>query len=227
MGQKVNPRGFRIGPVFSWSSTWFATGKNYRQLLFSDIGLRQELMSRLKSAGLALVEIDRSINKIKITLHVSRPGVVIGRGGSGLEDLKKYIEKFLRTHSMVKDPYQPKGSAMASNFKVEVDVEPVKEPNLNAYLVAVNIADQLARRMPHKRVCNQTIERIMSAGAGGAKIALAGRIAGAEIARREKFQAGTVPLSTIREEVDYASVPSLTKSGYIGVKVWICKKAKN
>src|SRR3989304_3301839 len=135
MGQKVNPRGFRIGPVFSWSSTWFATGKNYRQLLFSDIGLRQELMSRLKSAGLALVEIDRSINKIKITLHVSRPGVVIGRGGSGLEDLKKYIEKFLRTHSMVKDPYQPKGSAMARNFKVEVDVEPVKEPNLNAYLV--------------------------------------------------------------------------------------------
>lgn len=218
MGHKVNPKGFRLGPVFTWSSRWFATGKNYRVLLFNDLSLRKELMAKLKSAGIALVELDRSINKVKVTLHVSRPGVVIGRGGSGLEELKKYIERLISTENQklaVKNPV---------HIKVEIEVEPVKEPSLNAYLVATNIADQLAKRMPHKRVCNQAMERALSAGAVGVKIALAGRIAGAEIARREKFQSGTVPLSTIREEVDFASVPSLTKSGYIGVKVWICKK---
>ncbi|KKR78475.1 MAG: 30S ribosomal protein S3, partial [Microgenomates group bacterium GW2011_GWB1_40_9] len=107
---------------------------------------------------------------------------------------------------------------------IEITVEPVKEPNLSAYLVATTIADQLARRIPHKRACNQALERVMGAGARGIKIALSGRIAGAEIARHEKFGVGTVPLSTIRENIDFAAVPSLTKSGYIGVKVWICKK---
>jgi len=225
MGQKINPRGFRLGPVFTWSSRWFASGKNYRQFLFSDLKLRQELLIRLKPAGLALVELERSINKIKVTLHVSRPGVVIGRGGSGMEDLKKFIEKFLALEQFPGDPYLRKAAGPTqARFKVEIEVEPVKEPNLNAYLVATNIADQLAKRLPHKRVCNQTVERVMSAGAKGVRVLLSGRVAGAEIARREKFQQGTVPLSTIREEVDFAAVPSLTKSGYIGVKVWICRK---
>ncbi len=163
---------------------------------------------KLKPAGLAQVDIERSINKIGVTLHVAKPGMVIGRGGSGLEDLKKYVEKFFTD----------------AKLKIEVTVEPVKEPNLNARLVATNISDQLARRMPHKRVCNQALARVLGAGARGIRINLGGRINGAEIARREKFQAGTIPLSTIREEVDYASVPSLTRSGYVGVKVWICKK---
>jgi len=113
---------------------------------------------------------------------------------------------------------------LQGRLKLDVAVEPVKEPNLNAYLVATTVADQLAKRLPAKRVGNQAIERVMGAGAKGVKILLAGRIAGAEIARRERFQAGTVPLSTIREEVDFAAVPSLTRSGYIGVKVWICRK---
>ena len=209
MGQKIHPKGFRLGPVFSWVSRWYGSSRQYKSLLLSDVLLRRELTTKLKSAGLAQVEIERSINKVKVTLHVSRPGVVIGRGGQGLEMLKKFVEGFLGK----------------SQMKVDIAVEPVKEPNLNAYLVATGIADQLTRRMPHKRVCLQAVDRMMSAGAKGAKIKLSGRINGAEIARREKFGSGTIPLSTIRENIDFAAVPSLTKSGYIGVKVWICRKS--
>lgn len=226
MGQKINPRGFRIGTTFTWGSRWFADSKHYKTLVLSDAHIREHLFARLKPAGLAAVEIERSINKVKITLHVSRPGVVIGRGGSGLEELKKYIEKIVLSETGSVNPYEakPKMSQVAGRSKVEVAVEPVKEPNLNAYLVGTNIADQLIKRMPFKRIANQAVERAMTAGAKGVKVLLSGRINGAEIHRRKKFQAGTVPLSTIREEVDYAMVPALTKSGYIGVKVWICKK---
>lgn len=209
MGQKIHPKGFRIGPVFTWASRWYARTGQYGKFLLADVALRRELSTKLKSAGLAQVEIERSINKVKVTVHVSRPGVVIGRGGAGLETLKKFIEAFV-------------GSTQT---KVDVAVEPVKEPNLSAYLVATNVADGLVKRMPHKRVCNQAVDRVMSAGARGVRIKLAGRINGAEIARREKFQSGTIPLSTIREDVDFAVVPALTKSGYIGVKVWICRKS--
>lgn len=219
MGQKINPRGFRLGPVFTWTSRWFADHRQYKTLLFEDVMLRKELFSKLKSAGLAEVEIERSINKLKLILRVSKPGVVIGRGGSGLEELKKYIDTFLGTLQR-----KQSGKPFDTKQKIELSVEPVKEPNLHAYLVATAIADQLARRFPHRRVCNQAVERVMSAGAKGVRVALAGRIAGAEIARREKFQAGSIPLSTIREEIDFAAVPALTKSGYIGIKVWICRK---
>ncbi|MBU1326905.1 30S ribosomal protein S3 [Patescibacteria group bacterium] len=225
MGQKIHPHGFRLGPVFTWGSRWFAHGRRYGELLLEDVRLRRELFIRLKTAGLAQVEIERSINKVKIILHVSRPGVVIGRGGSGLEEVKKFIEKFIQAQ-----PPKGSGSQISSNMpplnktKVELSVEPVKDPNLNAYLVAVNITDQLARRIHHKRVCNQTLDRVMASGAKGIRIMLAGRIAGAEISRKEKYKAGSVPLSTIRERIDYAEVPALTKSGYIGVKVWICRK---
>ena len=179
---------------------------------------------KLKPAGLAKTEIERSINKVKIILHVSRPGMVIGRGGSGLEEIKKYVEqaimKIAREKKLDKSVYDP------TKTKVEVVVEPVKEPNLSAFLVATNIGDQMIKRMPHKRICNQTLERVMSAGAKGVKIKLAGRIAGAEIARREIYKIGSIPLSTIREDVDYAEVPALTKSGYVGIKVWISKFSK-
>jgi len=213
MGQKVNPFGFRLGPLYSWSSRWFADGKRYKQLLFEDVKLRETLQTRLKSAGLSRIEIDRSINKVDVTIYVTRPGVVIGRGGTGLEDLKKFITKFLSKQKST------------TPQKIELKVEPVKEPNLDAQIVATNISDQLIKRLPHRRVIKQSIERVMNAGAKGVQIQLAGRIAGAEISRREKYKQGTIPLSTIREEVDYASVPALTKSGYIGIKVWICKKS--
>lgn len=216
MGQKIHPKGFRIGEVFPWASRWFADNKTYKHLLLQDVTLRRALFIRLKPAGLSQVDIERSINKVTVTLFVSRPGVVIGRGGSGLEETKKYIENMLKSTSTIHD---------AGKVKVEIAVEPVKEPNLHAYLVGVNIADQLAKRLPHKRVCNQAVERVMNAGAKGVKIALAGRINGAEIARREKYQAGSIPLSTIREDIDFAVVPAFTKSGYIGIKVWICRKS--
>ena len=220
MGQKVNPKGFRIGIVFPWSSRWFAKSRDYKTLLLEDVVLRKSLQKRLKTAGLAQVEIERSINKSRIILHVAKPGIVIGRGGSGLEETKKFIEHVLAVHRTnqkvsVKDQHK---------MRIELSVEPIKEPNLNAFLVASQIADQLARRMPQKRVCNMALERVMSAGAKGVKIKLSGRINGAEIARRETYKQGSIPLSTIREEVDFAHVPSLTKSGYIGVKVWICRK---
>ncbi|MBI4058391.1 30S ribosomal protein S3 [Candidatus Gottesmanbacteria bacterium] len=211
MGQKINPRGFRLGTIFTWNSRWFADDRRYKDLLLEDVKLRQILEQKLKNAGLARTEIDRSINRVDITIYVTRPGVVIGRGGTGLEELKKQLTQFLGKNKR-KD-----------SLKIELKVEPVKEPNLDATIVAKTVADQIAKRLPHRRVVNQAIERVMGSGARGVRIMLSGRIAGAEISRREKYQRGTVPLSTIREEIDFASVPSLTKSGYIGVKVWISK----
>lgn len=222
MGQKVHPYGFRLGPLYTWSSRWFANDSRYADFLLQDVMLREVLAKRLKPAGLASTEIERSINKIRVILHVSRPGMVIGRGGTGLEDIKKFIEQTLI--SIAKEKKLGKLAFDPTKTKVEIVVEPVKEPNLNAQIVATNIVDQMIKRMPHKRVCMQTLDRVMTAGASGVKIKLAGRIAGAEISRRETYKTGSIPLSTIREPVDYAEVPALTKSGYVGVKVWIYKK---
>lgn len=224
MGQKIHPYGFRLGPLYTWVSRWFADDAHYAGLLLQDVLLRDALTKRLKPAGLAQIEIERSINKLRVILHVSRPGLVIGRGGTGLEEVKKFIETTVAEIARVKK--LGKAAFDSTKTKIEVVVEPVKEPNLSAQIVATNIADQLVKRMPHKRVCMQTLDRVMTSGARGVKIKLAGRIAGAEISRRETYKTGTIPLSTLREEVDYAEVPALTKSGYVGVKVWICKKSK-
>jgi len=209
MGQKVNPHVIRLGTVYSWSSRWFDE-RTYKNAVLEDYGLRTMLMQRLKAAGVASVEIERSINNLRIIIHVSRPGIVIGRGGTGLEELKKAIMAFF---------VKTRGTKAAP--KMDIRVEPVKEPNLNAQLVATNIGDQLIRRLPFKRVLNSTAERVMGSGALGVKIVLTGRIGGAEIGRREKIRVGTVPVSTIRENISYAQVPALTKKGYIGIKVWI------
>jgi len=214
MGQKINPQILRLGSVYNWDSRWFSQ-KNYKQTLLEDYHLRKALMEKLRFAGIARVEIERSINNVRFIMFVSRPGMVIGRAGSGLEDLKKFINELFKIHHHQKNPKQFP--------KVDIRVEPVKEPNLDAYLVAKNVSDQLIRRMPHKRVLGQTAERVMGAGAKGVRILLAGRVGGAEIARREKIQVGTVPLSTIRAHINFASVPALTKKGYVGVKVWIHK----
>lgn len=208
MGQKVNPRAFRLGNVFDWQSHWFG-GKNYRHILLEDYQIRKSLMKKLKLAGIARVEIDRSINSIKIMIFVSRPGLVIGRAGTGLEELKKFLLELIKHRNGKNIP------------KIDIRVEQVKDPNLDAYLVAQNVSDQLIKRLPPKRILNQSAERTMNAGAKGVRIILSGRVGGAEIARREKIQAGTVPLSTLRERIDFASNPSLTKKGYVGVKVWI------
>lgn len=207
MGQKVNPKILRLGSYATWTSRWFDDSR-YKETLLEDYMIRKALMERLKNAGIAEIEIERSINSIKITAYVSKPGMVIGRGGAGLEELKNYLSKFLNKQGK-------------SQSKIDTRIEPIKDPNLNAYLVGKNISDQLLRRLPARRIMKSTIERVMASGAKGVRIVLSGRIGGAEIGRREKLQQGTVPLSTIRENIDYASVPSLTKKGYIGVKVWI------
>ena len=214
MGQKVNPKLLRLGPIFNWSSRWFAD-KNYKENLLSDFKIRTSLTERLKNAGVSQIEIERSINSLKVTAYVARPGMVIGRGGSGLEELKEFLYQVLNIKKNSK-----------SSAKIDIRIEPVKEPNLDAYLVARNIADQLVKRLPHRRVMGQTVERVMGAGAKGVRVVISGRVGGAEIGRREKIQKGTVPLSTIREKINFASVPALTKKGYVGVKVWINKGEK-
>lgn len=211
MGQKVNPKILRLGPLFNWSSRWF-DDKKYKETLLDDYKIRLSLMDKLKNAGVSEIDIERSINNLKITAFVSKPGMVIGRGGQGLEELKIFVQKNLIRQIGAKN-----------QFKLDIRVEPVKDANLDAYLVAKNISDQLLRRLPAKRIMASTVERVMGSGALGVRVVLTGRIGGAEIGRREKLQVGTVPLSTIRANIHYASVPSLTKKGYIGVKVWINK----
>lgn len=209
MGQKINPLLLRLGPIYNWSSRWFE-GKKYKETLLEDFKLRKALRERLKNAGVSLIEIERSINSLKLTIYVSRPGMVIGRGGSGLEELKEFLYGILNIKKNTK-----------STPKMDVRVEPIKEPSLDAYLVAQNISDQLVKRIPHRRVMTSAIERVMAGGAKGVRMVLSGRVGGAEIGRTEKLQRGTVPLSTIREKISFSSVSALTKKGYIGVKVWI------
>lgn len=210
MGQKVNPHLVRLQTVHTWDSRWF-NEKQYKETVIEDYLLRKLLMDRLKMAGVSKIEIERSINSLKIIAYVSRPGIVIGRGGTGLEDLKRFITRFFVTRR----------KSAKQMPKLDIRVEPIKEPNLDAYLVAKNVSDQLIRRLPYKRVLVQTADKVMNSGATGVRIMLSGRINGAEIGRREKIQLGTVPLSTIRANISFASVPALTKKGYIGVKVWI------
>jgi small subunit ribosomal protein S3 len=218
MGQKVNPIAYRLplSPTETWKSRWFTTNpQRYREYLMSDIKLRKALMKRLALASVTRVEIERSLKSMRIIIFVTRPGVVIGRGGSGLEDLKKYIYETLGYKEVNKKAP-----------KIDLQVEEVKEPDLNAYLVATRIADQLVKRMPARRVVKKTMERSMQARALGIKIVLAGRIGGAEISRKELYQMGSVPLQTLRADVNYAQIPALTRSGYIGVKVWIHRGEK-
>lgn len=211
MGQKVNPIALRLGIHHEFKSVGFYPRKSYAKNVLKDIQIRDALLNKLKHAGVGDIIIERSQNHIKLTIYVTKPGIVIGKGGAGLEILKKDIVKLLKDNSTDK----------SGEFKVEIKVEPIKDPNLSARIVAANVADQLIRRMPHRRVMKSTVEKVMASGAKGVRIVLSGRIAGAEIARVERSQAGKLSLSTIREDIDFASYPALTKSGYIGVKVWI------
>ena len=212
MGHKVNPCGFRLGKLYTWKSKWFAEGSDYKKFLLKDIELRSFLMENLKTAGITKVEIERSINTIEITLYVSRPGVVIGRGGSRLKALKEMLNKKLGIN--------PKD---VKAMKVELKVEEVKNYDLSAWLICQRLVDQLAKRYPHRRAVAMAMKKTMGAGAKGIKVVFSGRIAGAEIGRTEKYTSGSVPLQTLRADIDYAQAPSLTKSGYIGIKVWVYK----
>lgn len=208
MGQKIHPVGFRMGIGALWQSRWFAHGSKYQQYVSEDLKIRELLLKKLRPAGVASVEIERAVNKLKVIIQVSRPGVLIGRGGAGLTDLKKFLMKELK---------------IKNDNSLEIVPMELKAADLSAYLVAQSVAEQLTRRLPAQRVMNQAIERAIRSGAKGVRVVLSGRIGGAEIARREWKSQGTMPLHTLRANIDFAAYPAMTKSGYVGVKVWINK----
>lgn len=214
MGQKVNPIGIRIGSFLPWKSRWFADQLSFKDFLIEDIKIRRGLMEKLKLAGITSVEIERLPKSMAVIITVSRPGVVIGRGGTGIEDVKKYI---LGVMSKVR------GKAV-KDLKIDIRINEVKNSELSAHLVAGRIVQELERRIPQRRVVTKALERIMASGALGAKVVLGGRINGAEISRVEKYHMGSVPAQTLREEIDYAHSAASLKRGYVGVKVWIHKK---
>src|SRR3989304_6017156 len=193
MGQKINPTGFRLGPLYSWGSNWYAKGEEYHQFLLEDLKLREYLFERLKLAGITKVQIDRSINTVSLTVHVARPGVVIGRGGSGLEELKKEIAgKLVKPGVKIKKPP-----------KFELNVVEVKKPDLSSRLVGLRLADQLIKRYPHPRAVSQALEKVMTAGALGVKVVLSGRIGGGGVLRRGKKTPGRGAFFTLRAGIGF------------------------
>ena len=204
MGQKVNPHGFRVGVIKDWDTRWFANGKAFADNLISDYEIRKFLKKKLYAAGIAKIEIERAAGKITVNIHTAKPGVVIGRGGAGVEALKKELNKVAGT---------------ACN----INIIEVKRAETNAQLVAENVAQQLERRISFRRAMKQCIGRSMKLGAKGIKIMVSGRLNGAEIARSEQYHDGTIPLQTIRADIDYGFAEAATTYGRIGVKVWLYK----
>lgn len=206
--------GFRLGVTKFWDSRWiFSDKKVFRDTLLSDVKIRRGIMDKFAFAIVTKVEIERSINKVIIIIHAVKPGMIIGRGGKGLEDVKKYVTDSLQNKK-----------ATDQKLKIEFHVEHVKKPYLNAYYVAQDIGGKLIRNLPHRIVVHQAMDRVREAGGKGVKIQLAGRIRGATISRTEKYFEGSIPTSTLREDIDFASFPAKTRSGYVGVKVWIARK---
>lgn len=207
MGQKINPRSMRLQVDKDWQSKWFAT-KDYATLLVEDLRLRRAVESKLgKRAGAARVDIERSPNQVTVTIYTSKPGVVIGRGGSGAEELKKILSK------LTTDP-------------VKISIEEVKKPETHALLVAENIANQLERRISFRRAMKVAVDNAIKAGTKGAKVMVSGRLNGAEMSRRQSTSQGSIPLHTLRADIDYAQAVARTTYGVIGVKVWIYKGEK-
>lgn len=202
MGQKVHPIGFRLGYTKGWNSRWFAHGSQYGPLLLEDISLREDLKRRLSHAGVAQVEIERAANKLKITIHASRPGIVIGRKGSEVEKLKEEIQK-------------------RTGREVYINIQEITKPEINAQLVAENLASQLVRRIAFRRAMRKTLESTVRFGALGVKMRCSGRLNGAEIARSEWYTEGRMPLHTLRADIEYGETVAKTTYGTIGVKVWV------
>lgn len=201
MGQKINPVGLRIGVIRDWESKWYA-GKDYADLLHEDIKIRDYVENRLKDAALSSVEIERAANRVNITVHTAKPGMVIGKGGSEVEALRKSLNEL-------------------TGKRVHINIVEVKRPDLDATLVAENIARQLENRVSFRRAQKQTLQRAMRAGAKGIRTQVSGRLGGADIARAESYSEGTVPLHTLRADIDYGTAEADTTYGKLGVKVWI------
>ena len=206
MGQKVNPTGLRIGVIKNWESRWYANKSSFGDTLVSDYELREYLLKTLASAGVPKVEIERDAKRVRINIHCAKPGMVIGRQGPEIEKLKDTCKKML-----------------GGDKEVFINIVEVKQPDLNAQLVAESIASQLERRISFRRALKQSIGRTMRLGAKGIKTQVSGRIGGAEIARSEQYHEGTIPLQTIRADIDYGFAEANTTYGKLGVKVWIYK----
>ncbi len=203
MGRKVHPMGFRIGVIRDWQAKWY-TDKHYVEFLQEDLKLRQAIRSGYGEAGISLVEIDRQANKVMVTIYTARPGVVIGRGGQRVDEMRHHLENLV-------------------GKRIQLNIQEIRQPELDAYLVARSVAEQIERRVAYRRVMKQAIFRTIQAGAKGMRINCAGRLAGAEIARREMTHEGQVPLHTLRADIDYGFTEARTPLGRIGVKVWIYK----
>lgn len=203
MGRKVHPTSFRLGIIKDWQSRWFAD-RNYSDLLLEDVRIRKTVGQRLTGASLSKIEIQRSANQIEVTLHTAKPGVVIGKGGTAVDLLRKDLETM-------------------TGKKVKINIEEVKQPELDAYLVAESIAEQISRRVSYRRAMKQSVLRAQRSGAKGVRVRISGRLGGAEMARSVWEREGRVPLHTIRADIDYGQVHAHTTYGRIGVKVWIYK----
>ncbi len=209
MGQKVNPKILRVGVIKTWPSKWYGEGRGYVNNLKQDVQIRKFLIKELREAGIDRVEIERNANKIGIGIFTAKPGVIIGRGGTGAEDLKKKVHgKFLKNFRL---------------NEINLNVTEVDRPNLSAQIIVQQMAMDIEKRMPFRRVMKQAINRIERAGALGVKIIVSGRLNGAEIAREEMLTSGKVPLHTLRADIDYARGTARTTYGTIGIKVWIYK----
>ncbi len=204
MGQKVHPIGLRVGIIKDWDGRWFAKKQDYANLILEDVKIRNYVKKRLYASGVAKIEIERAANRLKVTIHTARPGMVIGRQGTEVEVIRKEIEKF-------------------SGKQVQLNIAEIKVPELTAQLVAENIAFQLERRVSFRRTMKQAIGRAMKLGAQGVKVSCSGRLMGAEIARTEGYSEGKVPLHTLRADIDYGFAEANTTYGKIGIKVWIYK----
>ena len=201
MGQKVHPKGFRIGIIRDWDSNWYAD-RDYTELLHEDYKLRHYIKEHFYTAGISKVEIQRTGNRVRVTIHTAKPGIVIGRGGMEEEKLKADLIKM-------------------TGKNVNINIQEIKKPELDAQIVAENIAQQLEKRISFRRAMKQTVGRTMRAGAIGIKVAISGRLGGAEIARSEWYSEGKVPLHTLRADVDYGFAEANTTYGKIGIKVWV------
>ena len=203
MGQKVNPKGFRVGVIRDWDSRWYAR-KEYSDYLLEDYQIRKYLKKRLYDSGISRIEIERAAGRVKVNIFTAKPGIVIGRGGAEVESLKKALEKM-------------------TGKKVNIYINEVKKPELDAQLVAESVASALERRIAFRRAMKQAVGRTMRMGAGGIKLMCSGRLGGAEIARTEWISDGKVPLHTLRADIDYATAEADTTYGKIGIKCWIYK----
>ncbi len=203
MGRKVHPIGFRIGVIRDWQAKWYAD-KHYVEYLQEDLKLRQAIRSGYNEAGISLVEIDRQANKVVVTIYTARPGVVIGRGGQRVDEMRQHLESLV-------------------GKRIQLNIQEIRQPELDAYLVARSVAEQIERRVAYRRAMKQAVFRTIQAGAKGMRINCAGRLGGAEIARREMTHEGQVPLHTLRADIDYGFTEARTAMGRIGVKVWIYK----